>query len=145
MACSAHMRCLVGMVCLCLYGCASSVPPPATPPPLPLANRIAKPGPGKYATYRDSWHEWKNPRLIMSTKGIEVLISDAVHGPKVKPESVIDVLARTRNTDWPFGLVVMVVTASLDSGDNGQVERNRAVLLRELGISGVQIVWGPPA
>src|SRR5262249_47529317 len=97
----------------------------------------------KYA--RVSWYEWKNPRLIISTRGVEVLVADAVHGPVVKPESVRDVLKWTKSSDWPYGLIVMVVRAGVDSGDADQAEKNRVALLRSLDASGIQILWGPPS
>ena len=91
------------------------------------------------------WYQWKNPILVISTQGIEVLISRVAHGPKVKPESVGGVLERTRTSDWPFGLIVMLETAGVDSGNPHEAEQTREVLLRTLKTNGIQFVWGPPS
>jgi len=116
------------------------------PPPLPLVNRIAKPDPRKYETYASmEWAQWKNPRLVISSHGIEVLTSDAANGPKVRLEAVVDLLGRTKTSDWPFGLIVMVVTAGLDSGDPDQVKQNTTALLEVLKTYGIEMVWGPPS
>jgi hypothetical protein len=136
----------VGVVCMCLCCCTNPRPPRTLPPSLPLANRVAKPDTRMYATYsRMEWYEWKNPILVISTQGIEVLISHVAHGPKVEPESVGAVLERTRPSDWPFGLIVMLEMAGVDSGNRDKAEKNRAVLLRTLKTNGVQFVWGPPS
>ena len=136
----------IGVVCMCVCCCTNSSPPLTLPPSLPLANRVAKPDARKYASYAAmEWHEWKNPILVISTQGIEVLISHVAHGPKVKPESVGDVLERTRTSHWPFGLIVMLETAGLESGNPHEAEQNRAVLLRILQTNGIQFVWGPPS
>jgi hypothetical protein len=136
----------IGVVCMCLCCCTNPRPPRTLSPSLPLANRVAKPDARKYATYsRTEWYEWKNPILVISTQGIQVLISHEAHGPKVEPESVGAVLERTRPSDWPFGLIVMLEMAGLDSGNRDKAEKNRAVLVRTLETNGIQFVWGPPS
>jgi hypothetical protein len=136
----------IGVVCMCLCCCTNPSPPRTLPPSLPLASRVAKPDARKYATYsRMEWNEWKNPILVISTQGIEVLICHVAHRPKVKPESIGDVLERTSPSDWPFGLIVMLETAGLDSGNPDQAEQNRTVLLRTLETNGIPFVWGPPS
>ena len=136
----------IGVVCVCLCCCTNPSPPRTLPPSLPLANRVAKPDARKYATYsRMEWNEWKNPILVISTQGIEVLICHVAHRPKVKPESIGDVSEGTSPSDWPFGLIVMLETAGLDSGNPDQAEQNRTVLLRILKTNGIPFVWGPPS
>lgn len=136
----------IGIVGMCFCCCTSPIPPRTLPPSLPLANRVSKPDARKYAAYsRMEWYEWKNPVLVISTQGIEVLISHVAQGHKVNPELVGAVLERTRPSDWPLGLIVMLERAGLDSGNRDQAEKNRAVLLRTLKTNGIQFVWGPPS
>ena len=138
---------IVVLVTMCMYLCScNTVPPRTTSLALPLEVRIAALDASKSAKYAGvSWYKWKNPQLIISTKGIEVLVAGAAHGPVVKPESVRNVLEGTKLSDWPYGLIVMVVTAGLDSGNPDQAERNRVALFNSLGASGIQLVWGPPS
>jgi hypothetical protein len=94
-----------GMLCCC----NSSSPPPVESPPLPIASRIQPSDPSKYAAYEDvPWNEWKNPRVIVTSEGIKVLLSGTSDGSTVPPERVGDVLAKTTSSDWPLGLIVMI-------------------------------------
>jgi hypothetical protein len=127
--------------------CNSSSPPPVMSPPLPLANRIQPPDPSKYATYEDvPWNEWTNPRVIVTSEGIKVLLSGTSNGSTVPPERVGDVLAKTTSSDWPLGLIVMAKYGFADHqmGDHQQVERNAVELSNTLGNLGIHVVWGPP-
>src|SRR5215469_4259615 len=134
----AGSRSLAGVLCVCLCCCTNLTPPRTTPPPLPLANRIAKPDPRKYETYASmEWGQWKNPRLVIRSHGIEVLTSVAANGPTVTPEAAENLLERTKTSDWPFGLIVMVVTAGVDSGNLDQVKQNTIALLGVLKNYGI--------
>jgi hypothetical protein len=118
-----------------------------SPPPLPLANRIQPPDPSKYATYEDvPWNEWKNPRVIVSSEGIKVLLSGKPNGSTIPPERVGDVLARTTSPDWPLGLIVMAEYGFGDHqmGDHHKVDRNAVASSNTLSDLGIHVVWGPP-
>jgi hypothetical protein len=112
-------------------------------PSLPLANRIRPPDPGKYVAYEDvPWNEWKNPRVIVTSRGITVLLSGRSTGSSVPPQRVGDVLEKTTGSDWPLGLIVM---AKIDEmNDHRQMEANRVELLTILNKLGIRVVWGPP-
>jgi hypothetical protein len=117
-------------------------------PPLPLANRIRPPAPSKYTTYEDvPWNEWKNPRVIVTSEGIHVLLSGKPNGSIVPPERVGDVLAKTTSSDWPLGLVVMAEYGFDDHqmGDHQKVDRNAVELSNMLSNLGIHVVWGPPS
>jgi len=130
-----------GMLCCC----NSSSPPPVESPPLPLASRIQPSDPSKYAAYEDvPWNEWKNPRVIVTSEGIKVLLSGTSNGSTVPPERVGDVLAKTTSSDWPLGLIVMVTINGVLS-DPQKMEANRAELLTILNQLGIRVLWGPPA
>jgi hypothetical protein len=136
----------VAFVTLCR--CNSSSAPPVMSPPLPLANRIQPPDPSKYATFGDvPWNEWKNPRVIVTSEGIKVLLSDKPNGSTVPPERVGDVLAKTTSSDWPLGLIVMAEYGFDDHqmGDHQKVDRNAVELSNTLSNLGIHIVWGPPS
>src|SRR2546426_7350079 len=93
----------LGMLCCC----NSSNPPPVMLPPLPLANRIQPPNPSKCVAYEDvPWNEWKNPRVIVISRGITVLLSGTSTGSTVPPQRVGDVLEKTTESDWPLRLIV---------------------------------------
>jgi hypothetical protein len=116
-------------------------------PPLPLANRIQPPDPSKYVVYEDvPWNEWKNPRMIVTSEGIKVLLSCTSNGSTVPPERVGDVLAKTTSSDWPLGLIVMAKYGFADHqmGDSQKVERNSVELSNTLSNLGIHVVWGPP-
>jgi hypothetical protein len=84
----------------------SSSPPSVMLPPLPLANRIQPPDSSEYAAYNViPWNEWKNPRVIVRSEKIEVLLSGA--SSTMPPQKVGDVLEKTTESHWPLGLVVM--------------------------------------
>jgi hypothetical protein len=113
-------------------------------PPSPLANRIQPADPNKYAAYEDvRWNEWKNPRLIVTTRGITVLLSGTSTGSTVPPQSVRDVLEKTTESDWPLGLVVMATIGGVVN-DPRKMEANRVELLVVLNKLGIPVVWGPP-
>ena len=129
-----------GMLCCC----NSSSPPPVMLPPSPLANRIQPADPSKYIAYEDvPWNEWKNPRLMVTTRGITVLLSGASTGSTVPPQSVGDVLEKTSESDWPLGLVVMATIGGVVN-DSQKMEANRVELLIVLNKLGIPAVWGPP-
>jgi hypothetical protein len=129
-----------GMLCCC----ESSSPPPVVLPPSPLANRIQPADPSKYVAYEDvPWNEWKNPRLIVTTRGITVLLSGTSTGSTVPPQSVRDVLEKTTESDWPLGLVVMATIGGVVN-DPRKMEANRVELLVVLNQLGIPVVWGPP-
>lgn len=113
-------------------------------PPLPLANRIRAPDPSKHGKFEDvSWNEWTNPRVIVTSEGIRVLLAGTSDGSTVPPERVGDVLAKTTESDWPLGLIVMVTINGVLS-DPRKMEANRAELLIVLDNLGIGVVWGPP-
>jgi len=112
---------------------------------LPLVSRIQPSDPSKYAAYEDvSWNEWKNPRVIVTSEGIKVLLPGTSDGSTVPPERVGDVLAKTTSSDWPLGLIVMVTINGVLS-DPQKMEANRAELLIILNQLGIRVLWGPPA
>lgn len=120
----------------------SSSPPPVMLPLLPLANRIQPPETSKYAAYDViPWNEWKNPRVIVTSEGIKVLLLGA--SSTVPPQKVGDVLEKTRESDWPLGLVVMAEINGVVS-DPQKMEANRVELLKTLTKLDIRLVWGPP-
>lgn len=130
-----------GMLCCC----NSSNPPSVMPPPLPLVNRVQPADPSKLVAYEDvPWTEWKNPRLIVSSEGTTVLLSGKSEGSTVPPQRVGDVLQKTTGSDWPLGLVVMVVFNGVGM-DQQKLAKNRMELLNTLNNLGIRIVWGPPS
>jgi hypothetical protein len=131
-----------------LGGCDSNGPPPVMSPPSPLANRVQPPDSSKYTTYEDvPWDEWKNPRVIVTSEGIKILLSGASNSAVVRPERVGDVLSKTTSLDWPLGLIVMAKYGFADHqmGDRQKVDRNAMNLSKALSDLGVQMVWGPPS
>jgi hypothetical protein len=120
----------------------SNSPPKVMPPPLPLVSRIQPPDPSKYAAYDViPWNEWNNPRVIVRSEGIEVLLSGA--SSTVPPQKVGNVLEKTTESDWPLGLVVMAEINGIVS-DPQKVEANRVELVKTLTKLGIRSVWGPP-
>ena len=135
-------------ICCC---CTSVAPPAAVAPPLPLAYRIAPPQvckypeEGKCLVYENvPWDEWKNPRLIVTSAGIRVLLPRSSSSITVPPRSVGDALEKTEVTEWPMGLIVMVEI----SGVWGRPEisgRYRSELLNTLSNHAIRMVWGRPS
>ena len=120
----------------------SSSPPPVMLPLLPLANRIQPPESSKFATYDViPWNEWKNPRVIVTAEGIEVLLSGA--SSTVPPQKVGEVLEKTTESDWPLGLVVMAEINGVET-DPQKMEANWVELLKTLTKLDIRLVWGPP-
>jgi hypothetical protein len=145
---------LILTIVLGISCCCTSVSPPAvSAPPLPLAYRVAfpeickHPEEGSCIEYEDvPWSEWKNPRLILTSEGIKVLLPSSPDSIIVPPRRVGDVLEKTTRSDWPLGLIVMAKYGFADHqmGDRRQVERNRVELLNTLNDRGIRLVWGPP-
>ena len=135
-------------ICCC---CTSGAPPGARAPSLPLAYRIAPPQVCKYPeeskclVYENlPWNEWNNPRLIVTSAGIKVLLPRSSSSITVPPRSVGDVLEKTEVAEWPMGLIVMVEISGV-WGRPEMLERDRSELLNTLSNHAIRMVWGPPS
>jgi hypothetical protein len=147
-----NLSLLILTIVLSMCSCTSGYPPAISAPLLPLALRIALPQVCKYPeegnclVYENvPWNEWKNPRLILTSAGVKVLLPGSLSSRiAVPPRSVGDVLEKTEVAEWPMGLIVMVeISGVWESPD--MLQRDRSELLNTLSNHGVRMVWGAPA
>jgi hypothetical protein len=129
------------------------------PDSIALLQKIPRADPAKYADSRDK-KSWRNPYLVVRSDGVGLLTGVTANEEQVlKPEEVLDALARLPLTAWPYGRIAAVLvldaTASpaQSSGQSaGQISetekialrRNRGTVTGALQRAQIEIVWMQP-
>lgn len=137
-----------------LVACSSRSDTQAAPDALVLLQNIPAASPAKYAG-RQEKKNWQNPYLVVRPDGVGLLTGVAANQEQIlKPEDVLDTLARLPPSAWPFGRVAAILVQE-QSGSSGQgsdrtseqekvaLRRNRGTVAGELERAHVEIVWMP--
>jgi hypothetical protein len=119
-----------------------------------VLRNIPAASPAKYAGLQEK-KNWQNPYLVVRPDGVGLLTGVTANQEQIlKPEDVLDTLARLPSSAWPYGRVVAILVQE-PSGSSGQssernseqqkvaLRRNRGTVTGELGRAHVEIVWMP--
>lgn len=95
----------------------------------PLTERIPKADPKLYRTVQDG-RDWKNPFLIVSRSGVEIIISGTQRHGAIPVTSVPEALEQLPDSAWPFGLVVAIADSGVQGvGDGPFIKLNQKQLI----------------
>lgn len=136
-----------------LAACSRSDTQPAPDAFVTLQN-IPAASPAKYAGLQEK-KNWQNPYLVVRPDGVGLLTGVTANQEQIlKPEEVLDTLARLPSSAWPYGRVVAILaqepsgSSREDSERNSEqqkvaLRRNRGTVAGELQRAHVEIVWMP--
>ena len=134
---------ILGIVLWC--GCQPPPKPAAANTLAPEARlrAIPDPDPSKYEKGQYS-KTWENPYLIVRKDGIALLDLRNNEERLLRPDEVLDSLAKLPSSAWPFGRVVAVEeTAKGSDQERIEIRRNRAIVAGTLEGAHVLIHWIP--
>jgi len=131
---------------LCLCACTSKQVAAPAPDAATLLQAIPVADGAKYERIEDM-RNWRNPYLVIRTDGVGLL--DPADNAEIvlKPEEVLDRLARLPVSAWPYGRVV----AATENGvraleqDSVAIRRNKGIVGGILQGAHIAIEWVPPA
>jgi hypothetical protein len=139
---------------LLLAACSSRPDTQPAPDAFVVLQNIPAASPAKYAGLREK-KNWQNPYLVVRPDGVGLLTGVTANQEQIlKPEEVLDTLARLPSSAWPYGRVAAILVQE-QSGGSGQsseriseqqkvaLRRNRGTVAGELGRAHVEIVWMP--
>jgi len=127
-----------------LISCSGPRANPTTPAQDATARLQAIPAadPAKYASMRSK--AWRNPYLIIRSDGVALLDVRNSEERRLKPEEVLDTLARLPANSWPYGRVVAIEETAASSGsDKIAIRRIKGIVAGTLEDVHVAINWMP--
>jgi len=136
---------LTATIALSLAACSRQ---PAPPPPdaATLLQTIAAADPTKYPSPQESRH-WSNPYLVIRPDAVGLLSSVAPNEEQIlKPEEVLNALARLPASAWPYGRAVAILVEEKPTSsepDKIALRRNRGIVEGDLQAAQVAIHWIP--
>jgi hypothetical protein len=125
---------------------AACSPPNAAPPPdaATLLQTIAAADPAKYPSPQAHAH-WSNPYLVIRPNAVGLLTGVAVNEEQIlKPEEVLNALARLPASAWPYGRAVAILVEekpTTSEPDKIALRRNRGIVAGDLEGAHVAINW----
>jgi hypothetical protein len=130
----------------CLVTCSrqnAAAPPDA----VTLLQAIATADPAKYpssSSLQESKH-WGNPYLVIRPDAVGMLTGITANEEQIlKPEAVLNALARLPAPAWPYGRVVAILVDEKPSSseqDKIALRRNRGIVAGDLEGAQVAIRW----
>jgi hypothetical protein len=127
-----------------LAACSRRNAPP--PDAATLLQAIAAADPTKYPSPRESQH-WSNPYLAIRADGVGLLTSVAANEEQIlKPEEVLNALARLPASAWPYGRAVAILVEEKPNTSEAEkvaLRRNRGIVAGDLEGAHVAINWIP--
>ena len=121
-----------------------SSPPP--PDAATLLQAIAAADPAKYPSTQASRH-WSNPYLVIRPDAVALLTGIAANEEQIlKPEEVLNALARLPASAWPYGRAVAILVeekATASEPEKIALRRNRGIVEGDLEGAHVAINWIP--
>lgn len=120
----------------------------ALPPPdaATLLQAIAAADPAKYPPLQGKTH-WSNPYLVIRPDAVGLLSSAAANEEQIlKPEGVLNALARLPASAWPYGrsvAILMEEKPTASEADKIALRRNRGIVAGDLEGAHVAISWIP--
>jgi hypothetical protein len=139
-------KALIGglIICLLLTGCSRQNAPP--PRDGLLLQGIAPADPAKFPVLQGNKH-WSNPYLVVRPEAVGLLSDVAANEEQIlKPEEVLQALAKLPASAWPYGrAVAILVDAKPTSSEQDKIalRRNRGIVAGELQSAHVAIDWIP--
>jgi hypothetical protein len=134
------------LVTLCLCACTSKQATAPAPDAATLLQAIPGPDRAKYERVHDM-RNWRNPYLIVRTDGVGLL--DLADNAEIilKPDEMLDRLARLPASAWPYGRVVAVTENGIRGSerDSVAIRRNRGIVGGILQGARIAIEWVPSA
>jgi len=132
-------------ICFSLAACSRpSAPPP--PDPVTLLQAIAAADPAKYPSTQGRAH-WSNPYLVVRPNAVGLLTGIAANEEQIlKPEEVLNTLARLPASAWPYGRAVAILVeqkSAASEPDKIALRRNRGIVAGDLEGAHVAINWIP--
>jgi hypothetical protein len=128
-----------------LVNCSRQSAPPALDAAT-LLQRIAAADPAKYPSPQEARH-WSNPYLVIRPDSVGLLSSVDVNEEQVlKPEEVLNALARLPESAWPYGRIVAILVdekATASEADKIAIRRSRGIVAGNLESVHVAIQWIP--
>jgi len=150
---SATWRCLpAGFVSVLVFDLMMSLALPAcsrekaSPPPdsATLLQAIPAADPTKYPSLQEAKH-WSNPYLVIRADAVGLLTSVTANEEQIlKPEEVLNALARLPASGWPYGRVVAILVdekPTASEADKIAIRRSRGIVAGDLEGAHVAINW----
>jgi hypothetical protein len=120
--------------------------PSAPPDAATLLQSVATADPAKYPSTQESRH-WSNPYLVIRPDAVGLLTGIAANEEQIlKPEEVLNALARLPVSAWPYGRAVAVLVEekpTASEADKIALRRNRGIVEGDLDGAHVMIHWIP--
>ncbi|MFZ0300976.1 MAG: hypothetical protein WAM13_21690 [Candidatus Sulfotelmatobacter sp.] len=127
------------------FGLACSQPN-APPPPdaATLLQAVAAADPAKYPSLQETRH-WSNPYIVIRPESVGLLTSITANEEQIlKPEEVLNALARLPPSAWPYGRAVAILVdekPTASEADKIAIRRNRGIVAGDLEGAHVAIDW----
>jgi hypothetical protein len=133
------------VMCVLLTGCSREKAEPA-PDAATMLQGVAPADLEKFPVLQGNKH-WSNPYLVVRPGSVGLLTDVAANEEQIlKPEEVLQALARLPNSAWPYGrAVAILVDAKATSSEQDKIalRRNRGIVAGELQGAHVAINWIP--
>lgn len=120
----------------------------APPPPdaATLLQAIPAADPSKYPSKQEPGH-WSNPYLVIRPNAVGLLTASAPNEEQIlKPEEVLNALARLPASDWPYGRAVAILVEEKPAAseqDKAALRRSRGIVEGDIEGAHVAINWIP--
>jgi len=119
-----------------------SAPPP--PDAATLLQAISAADPAKYPSPQQPRH-WSNPYLVIRPDAVGLLTGIAANEEQIlKPEAVLNALARLPASAWPYGRAVAILVEekpTASEADKVALRRSRGIVAGDLESANVAIHW----
>jgi hypothetical protein len=129
-----------------LAACSRQKVPPPPPDAATLLQAIAAADPAKYPSPQAP-RRWSNPYLVIRPEGVGLLTSVAANEEQIlKPEEVLNALARLPASAWPYGRAIEILVdekATASESDKVELRRSRGIVAGDLEGAHVAINWIP--
>ena len=147
-----HQR--IGLASVLMMAFALACARQNTPPPpdaATLLQGVTAADPAKYPSassqeigLRETRH-WSNPYLVIRPEAVGLLTSVTANEEQIlKPEEVLDALARLPASAWPYGRAVAILVdekPAASEADKIALRRNRGIVAGDLEGAHVAIDW----
>ncbi|HVN20471.1 MAG TPA: hypothetical protein VMU05_16925 [Dongiaceae bacterium] len=133
------------MLCASLCAC-NQQPAPSTPNPQQILQAIPPADSAKYSRIRDM-KNWRNPYLIVRADGVALF--DVADSAEIilKPEDLLQALAKLPASNWPYGRVVAAAEAGVVGSEQDKValRKNKGIVGGILQGAHITVDWVPSA
>jgi hypothetical protein len=119
---------------------------PLPPDAATVLQAIAAADPAKYPSLQETKH-WSNPYLVIRPDAVGLITGVAANEEQIlKPEEVLNALARLPASAWPYGRAVAILVEEKPTAsepDKIALRRNRGIVAGDLQGAHVAIHWIP--